>query len=112
MQVLSLTTPGLEKFDASNGITLSKNTNNELSKVIKKYPHRFSGLAALPLQEPKIAADELERAVKELGLRGAKINHMLKGEFLDIKNIGLSSKKQRNLVCQYIFIRTYRRQTC
>ncbi len=82
MQVLSLTT-GVEQFDASDGTAMARKTNDELSKVVKKYPQKFAGFAALAPQDPGAAADELERAVKELGLKGVKINSHIRGEYLD-----------------------------
>lgn len=42
---------------------------HELSKIVSKYPRRFAGFAALAPNHPDEAADELERAVKELGLK-------------------------------------------
>jgi len=85
MQVLSLSTPGCEQFSPAEGTALSKKTNEELSKVINRHPDRFMGLAALAPQSPEEAARELERAVKELGLKGAKINSHVRGSYLDDK---------------------------
>lgn len=85
MQVLSLSTPGCEQFSPSDGMTWSKKTNDALAKAIKKYPDRFIGLAALAPQSPDEAARELERAVKELGFKGAKLNSHVKGNYLDDK---------------------------
>jgi aminocarboxymuconate-semialdehyde decarboxylase len=45
--------------------------NDAMARAIAPYPHRLAGLAALPLQEPVRAAEELQRAVAELGMRGA-----------------------------------------
>jgi 5-carboxyvanillate decarboxylase len=83
MQVLSLSTPGCEQFPPAEGTYLSRKTNEELHKAINKHPDRFAGLAALAPQSPEEAARELERAVKELGLKGAKINSHVSGEYLD-----------------------------
>lgn len=83
MQVLTLSNPGPESFDTSEAITVSKKINDELSNAIKKYSDRFIGLATLAPQDPDAAANELERAVKELNLKGAKINSHVKGEYLD-----------------------------
>jgi 5-carboxyvanillate decarboxylase len=81
--VLSLGNPGAEIFDVSTGKNLARSINNELFAVIQKYPNRFAGFATLAYQEPVSAAIELERAVKELGMKGAKIHSHLEGEFLD-----------------------------
>lgn len=83
MAVLSLGHPGVEAFDASEGTTWAKKTNNELARVVKRHPTRFAGLAALAPQDPRGAADELKRAVTELGLKGALINSHIRGEYLD-----------------------------
>jgi 5-carboxyvanillate decarboxylase len=85
MQVLSLSTPGCEQFGAAEGTALSQKTNEALAKAIAKHPDRFIGLAALAPQSPEEAARELERAVKELGLKGAKINSHIRGSYLDDK---------------------------
>jgi 5-carboxyvanillate decarboxylase len=64
---------------------MAKTVNNDLSEVVCRYPERFAGLATLAPQAPEEAAEELERAVTELGLKGAMINGNIRGEFLDDK---------------------------
>jgi len=83
VQVLSLCVPGCEQFEASDGAAMARQTNDELSAVIKKYPDRYIGLAALAPQDPDGAAKELERAVKQLNLKGVKLNSHVRGEYLD-----------------------------
>jgi 2,3-dihydroxybenzoate decarboxylase len=83
MQVLSLSSPGIEPFDALDSTPLVKVINDEVSKAVKRYPERLVGLAAITPQDPEAAANELERAVKELGLKGAVINGHIRGEYLD-----------------------------
>jgi 5-carboxyvanillate decarboxylase len=85
VQVLSLANPGVEQFEPSDGTAMARQTNDELSEVIKKHPDRYIGLAALAPQDPQGAASELERAVKTLGFKGAKINSHVRGEYLDHK---------------------------
>jgi gamma-resorcylate decarboxylase len=48
--------------------------NDALAAVVASHPDRYVGLAALALQDPAAAADELERCVGELGFRGALVN--------------------------------------
>ncbi|KAI1492876.1 amidohydrolase 2 [Biscogniauxia mediterranea] len=48
-----------------------------MADAIKKHPDRLGGLAALPMAYPELAAVELERAVKDLGLLGAMIDNHL-----------------------------------
>jgi 2,3-dihydroxybenzoate decarboxylase len=42
--------------------------------VIARHPDRYAGFAAVPLQNPEAAANELERCVKQLGFKGALVN--------------------------------------
>jgi 2,3-dihydroxybenzoate decarboxylase len=44
---------------------------------------RCQGLAAVPLQDPRLAAAELRRAGQELGLCGALVNDHTLGHYLD-----------------------------
>lgn len=83
MQVLSLGFPGVEMFDAADGTALAREVNDELSEAVGRHPKRFAGLAAIAPQDPRAAADELERAVTKLGLKGALITGNIRGEFLD-----------------------------
>ncbi len=83
MQVLSFSAPGVEAMEIDDAKEMAYKVNNELSKIISKYPDRYSGFATIASQDPEGAANELERAVKELGLRGVKINSHIRGEYLD-----------------------------
>ena len=83
MQVLSFTLPGFEQFDNETGQYWSKKTNDYLAEWVAKYPNRYLGLAALAPQNAEQAARELERCVKDLGFRGAKINSHCRSEYLD-----------------------------
>ncbi|MFH1491637.1 MAG: amidohydrolase family protein, partial [Pseudomonadota bacterium] len=83
MQVLSLCIPGCDHFEPEDGIAMARSTNDELADVIKKYPDRYVGLAALAAPDPEGSARELERAVTKLGMKGAKLNSHAKGEYLD-----------------------------
>ena len=82
-QILSLTSPGVQVFDAATATALAKSSNDQLAEAIRKHPDRFSGLAAVAPQDPSAAAMELERGVRKLGLKGAIINSHTLGEYLD-----------------------------
>ena len=83
MQVLSLTSPGVQIFDAPTAAALARSSNDQLADAIRRHPRRFAGLAAIAPQDPAGAARELERAVMTLGLRGAIVNSHTHGEYLD-----------------------------
>ena len=74
--IMSLTEPGIQGIvKASDAIELAKRANDHVHEYyIAPHPTRFGGLAALPLQDARAAANELERAVKKLGFSGAMIN--------------------------------------
>src|SRR5262245_9503411 len=57
--------------------------NEQLSKLAKARPDRFLGIATLPMQAPKAAADEVRHAMNVLGLRGAQIGSNIAGKNLD-----------------------------
>ncbi len=57
--------------------------NDQIAKLVKTYPDRFWGIATLPMQAPEKAAEELTRAVRKLGLRGAMFGSNVRGKNLD-----------------------------
>jgi aminocarboxymuconate-semialdehyde decarboxylase len=57
--------------------------NEQLAKLVKARPDRFLAIATLPMQAPKLAADELRHAMRVLGLRGMQIGSNIAGKNLD-----------------------------
>jgi 2,3-dihydroxybenzoate decarboxylase len=73
--ILSLVGPGIQAIpDTAEAIAVARHANDYLAEQISKYPKRLKGFAALPLQDPQAAAQELTRCVKELGFCGAMAN--------------------------------------
>src|SRR6266480_884927 len=83
VQVLSLTSPGVEQLDATEAVALAHDANNQLAVAVRRHPSRFAGFAALPTVAPDTAADELEHMVREHGFKGALINGHIRGRYLD-----------------------------
>ncbi|HYR41524.1 MAG TPA: amidohydrolase family protein [Terriglobia bacterium] len=59
---------------------LIKLQNEKLSQWCARYPDRFAGMATVALQHPDLAADQLDEAVKKMGLRGAAIGGSVEGQ--------------------------------
>ena len=83
VQVLSLTSPGVEQLGAGEAVALAREANDVLAGAVRSHPERFAGFAALPTPAPEAAANELERAVGEHGFVGTLINGHAGGRYLD-----------------------------
>jgi predicted TIM-barrel fold metal-dependent hydrolase len=83
MQILSPSGPGPDLLDPDDSIAWARDINDFLARLCREHPHRYGGFATLPMTAPEAAADELERAVKDLGFHGALINGTTQGLFLD-----------------------------
>jgi aminocarboxymuconate-semialdehyde decarboxylase len=56
--------------------------NEKIAQACAAHPDRFLGMAALSLQFPELAAEQLEYGVKKLGLRGGSIGGSVEGQEL------------------------------
>jgi predicted TIM-barrel fold metal-dependent hydrolase len=85
LQVISHVAPAAQGLAGAEGITRARDANERLGAAVGAHPDRFAGFATLPTADPRAAADELEHAVRELGLIGAMVNSTLgsNGAFLD-----------------------------
>jgi aminocarboxymuconate-semialdehyde decarboxylase len=64
-----------------DGLVVAKHLNDHIAKIVSDNPKRFVGLASVPMQDPKLAIEELERCMK-LGFRGVQI-----GSHVNDKNL-------------------------
>jgi 2,3-dihydroxybenzoate decarboxylase/5-carboxyvanillate decarboxylase len=83
MQLLSLTAPGVQLFDADTATELATVANDRLAEVVAQHPGRFAGLASFAPQSPKRAVREMERAIQKLKLNGFVVNSHTNNEYLD-----------------------------
>ncbi len=82
-QILLLGAPGVQIFDAPQARDLAMLANDRIAQVQTSDPYRYAAMATIAPQDPASAAQELERAVSSLGLKGALINSHTRGEYLD-----------------------------
>ena len=85
VQVISHAAPAAQQLGGAGAIAAARSANDQLAAAIASHPDRFAGFATLPTADPAAAADELERAVRDLGLVGALVHSTLgtNGAFLD-----------------------------
>ncbi|HET7199983.1 MAG TPA: amidohydrolase family protein, partial [Burkholderiales bacterium] len=76
------TEPGL-------GLEVSRTINDRLAEIVATWPDRFVALGTVPLQNVELAVTELERCVKQLGLRGVEINPNVAGRELTDPSLNL-----------------------
>jgi len=73
--ILSLVGQGIQAIPSiSQAIETARKANDHLAESAGKNPKRIKGFAALPMQDPKAAAKELTRCVRELRFCGALVN--------------------------------------
>src|SRR5262245_13347124 len=84
-QILSLASPPIEAYAAPDvSPLLARLANDGMAELVERHPDRFPGFAAsLPMNHPDAAAAELDRALRDLGARGAQIYTNAAGRPLD-----------------------------
>lgn len=73
--ILSLGSEGIQGIrDTQTAVARAHEANDALAEIVGACPARFGGFAALAMQDPAAATQELDRAVRELGFHGALLN--------------------------------------
>jgi uncharacterized protein len=83
VQVLSQVQPGLEHSTAERATPVARAFNDRVAEAVAAHPDRFAAFAALATADPGACAEELARAVGQLGAKGALINGRTLDRFLD-----------------------------
>ncbi len=83
MQVLSSFLIEEQHPDKAEAAAFASQMNEAFAKVVQQHPSRFSAFATISLLDPASAAKELERAVKQLGLKGTMVGSEINGEYMD-----------------------------
>lgn len=85
-QVITLTTPGTHVEEAREAVRLATLVNDEFREGMERYGRRFAALATLPLNDAAASVTELQRAHRDLGMRGAML-------FSNINGVALSDPR-------------------
>ena len=86
LQVLTLTTPGTHVESPATAVQLASLVNDEFKEAMDTRGHHFTALATLPLNDPAAAVKELDRAIAQLGMRGAML-------FSNVNGVALSDRR-------------------
>jgi aminocarboxymuconate-semialdehyde decarboxylase len=81
MEALSIN-PYWYKADRDLAQQIIKLQNEKLAEICAEQPDRFVAFGSVALQYPDLAAEQLETAVKQLGLRGALVGGSVNGDEL------------------------------
>ncbi|GBD32708.1 MAG: putative amidohydrolase [Gemmatimonadales bacterium] len=73
LQVLTFTSPGTHVEPVERAVAFARLVNDSLGTIVRARPDRFAALATLPLNDTAASVEELERAVTQLGFRGAML---------------------------------------
>jgi predicted TIM-barrel fold metal-dependent hydrolase len=78
---------GIDAFEPAEAVEMARLVNEELAVVSRRYPGRFVPYAAVPLQSPERACDELSHAMK--------LGHAGVGASCQINGVGLDDERYR-----------------
>ncbi|KAA0969574.1 amidohydrolase [Aureimonas fodinaquatilis] len=85
-----------------HAIKASQLVNDGVAAFVARRPDRFAGIGTVALQDPAEAAKELERCVKELGLKGVQVLTNVQGEEIGDARFEAFWKKAEELGCLVI----------
>lgn len=75
LTILSLNAPAIQAIpDVAEAVELARRANDDMAEQIQGRLDRFRGFAALPMQDPEAASEELTRCVNDLGFKGSLVN--------------------------------------
>ena len=84
--------------------------NEKIAQAVAAHPDRLVGMATVALQHPDLAADQLDYAVKRLGLRGAAIGGSVEARSSRIGSSTRSGRRPRSSACCCSCIRRTRQE--
>jgi aminocarboxymuconate-semialdehyde decarboxylase len=97
VQALSAPPMYMSGFDDEVAVEVSRILNDGIAEAVNAYPDRFVGLATVPLQCPKAAAEELKRAMKQPCMKGVQIGTSVNDKNLDASELWLFYERAQEL---------------
>ena len=79
VHALSLTRPMVYWAEGPLGLKLARAANDAMVEAHRAFPDRFVGLAILPMQDPALAIEELDRVSALPGMRGVYMGTNIHG---------------------------------
>ena len=92
-QVITFTTPGTHVEPAERAVRFARLVNDAFAAIVRERSPRFAALATLPLNDPAASVSELNRAVTQLGMRGAML-------FSNVNGIALADPRYEPLYAE------------
>ena len=83
--------------DPHMALSVCRSYNNSIGRIIERFPGKFIGLVTLPLQDGELAAQELERAVRQLGLHAPVSYTSVNENDIDIESLWPVYRKAEEL---------------
>jgi 2,3-dihydroxybenzoate decarboxylase/5-carboxyvanillate decarboxylase len=83
VHLLSLSSPGVQMFDADLACSLATAANDQMADHVRRRPNRFAMLASFAPQSPERAAKEMQRVVAAHQVAGFIVNSHTFNEYLD-----------------------------
>src|SRR3546814_2025977 len=68
---------------ANQALELHQALNDHMAETLRAHPRHYAGIGTVPMQSPRLAVQELERCIAQLGLQGVQIGAHIGGWNLD-----------------------------
>jgi aminocarboxymuconate-semialdehyde decarboxylase len=62
---------------------LHRHLNTHTAEICRKHPRHYAGIGTVPLQSPRLAIEEMEHCIEQLGLQGVQIGSHINDWNLD-----------------------------
>ncbi|MPZ60954.1 MAG: amidohydrolase family protein [Propionibacteriales bacterium] len=78
-------TVGFYQYDKDLAVTsvVARDCNDAIAEIVEQHPDRFAGLGITPMQDVPSTIAEMERVVRDLGLKGVVIGDHVNGHTYD-----------------------------